>query len=476
MRRAWRLFASHREYRLLLAAGLVSLAGDWVLSVGLTYLVYRITGSTLASGIMLLAWWLPQILLGSLAGVFADRWDRRNTMVVADLLLAAGLLPLLLVHSAAQVWIIYLVTFWEGSVEQFFTPAQAALVPHLVDADELTAANGAFGQAQSVARLVGSAIGGLIAAYGGLAAVALSDAASFLVSAVLLTRVRDYGAIPRIPAGMSSGGGRETRAEWTAGIRKCVLDPILRLMVVFIVVTSVGEGINLVLLAPFVSRVLHGDASAYGTILSLQAVGGIAGGVLVSAYGHRLSMGMLVGIGSVLFGTVDLMLFLYPLALPELPPAGILIALAGLPGAALAAGYTTTLQVQAGNDHRGRVFGAFATIQAVAILLGIAAGGVLGSAIGIIPVLAAQGVGYCGIGLYLIAALRHPATTLKCAEHARVNRRLLTGQDGNRASASAPPSPQLRVQQLPSPRGCLRSNCGQPKVVTQLRLLRQEVR
>ena len=404
MRRAWRLVARHRGYRLLLAAGLVSLAGDWVLSVGLTYLVYRITGSTLASGIMLLAWWLPQILLGSLAGVFADRWDRRNTMVVTDLLLAAGLLPLLLVHGAGQVWIVYLVTFWEGSVEQFFTPAQAALVPHLVDADELTAANGVFGQAQSVARLAGSAIGGLAAAYGGLTAVALCDAASFLVSTLLLAQVRGYGTVPRIPRGMS-GGSRETRAEWMAGIRKCVHDPILRLMVAFIAVTSVGEGINLVLLAPFVSRILHGDASAYGTILSLQAVGGIAGGVLVAAYGHRLSLRVLVGAGSVLFGATDLMLFLYPLALPGLLPAGILIALAGLPGAALAAGYATALQIQAGDDHRGRVFGAFATVQAAAILLGIAAGGALGSSIGIIPVLAAQGVGYCGIGCYLTAAL-----------------------------------------------------------------------
>ena len=140
MRRAWQLVARNHGYRLLLTAGLVSLAGDWVLSVGLTYQVYRLTGSTLASGTMLLAWWLPQIPLGSVAGVLADRWDRRLTMVTADLLLAAGLLPLLLAHGAGQVWIVYLVAFWEGAVEQFFIPAQAASVPHLVAADELTAA------------------------------------------------------------------------------------------------------------------------------------------------------------------------------------------------------------------------------------------------------------------------------------------------------------------------------------------------
>jgi hypothetical protein len=115
----------------------------------------------------------------------------------------------------------------------------------------------------------------------------------------------------------------------------------------------------------------------------------------------------LVGAGSVLFGALDLMLFLYPLALPGLWPADILIALAGLPAAAVVAGYTTALQVQAGNDHRGRVFGAFATVSAATILLGIVIGGALGSVIGIIPVIAIQGAGYSGIGLYLIVALRH---------------------------------------------------------------------
>jgi MFS family permease len=215
MRRAWRLLARHRGYRLLLTAELVSLAGDWVLSIGLTYQVYRLTDSTLASGTMLLAWWLPQTLLGSPAGVLADRWDHRLTMVAADLLLAAGLLPLLLVHDAGQVWLVYLVVFWEGSVEQFFGPAQAAAVPHLVDAEELTAANGIYGQAQAVARLTGSAIGGVIAAHGGLAAVAVADGASFLLSAGLIARVRGYGTPP---ARTSARDRRETRAEWIAGI------------------------------------------------------------------------------------------------------------------------------------------------------------------------------------------------------------------------------------------------------------------
>ena len=103
--------------------------------MGLAYYVYVLTGSTLASALMLLASFVPQIALSSLAGVFVDRWDRKRTMVVANLLLAAGLLPLLAVQRRDQVWIIYVVVAAEGCVQQFFTPAEQALIPRLVADD-----------------------------------------------------------------------------------------------------------------------------------------------------------------------------------------------------------------------------------------------------------------------------------------------------------------------------------------------------
>ena len=140
IRALWQLVAGNRNYRLLLSAGVVSLTGDAIMAVGLTYYVYAVTGSTLASGTTLLAALLPQITLGSIAGVFVDRWDRRRTMIATNLLLAAGLMPLLLVHGAHQIWIVYLVALWEGAVEQLFAPAEAALVPNLVAEPDLVAA------------------------------------------------------------------------------------------------------------------------------------------------------------------------------------------------------------------------------------------------------------------------------------------------------------------------------------------------
>jgi Na+/melibiose symporter-like transporter len=146
-----------RGLRLLLSAGLISTTGDWVLRIGLAYYVYALTGSTVASALMLLASFLPQIVLGSVAGVFVDRWNCTRTMIVSNLLLAAGLLPLAAVRHPGQAWIVYAVMAWEGCVQQFFTPAEQSLLPRLVASDQLVTANALTGQSSDVSRLIGAA-------------------------------------------------------------------------------------------------------------------------------------------------------------------------------------------------------------------------------------------------------------------------------------------------------------------------------
>jgi Na+/melibiose symporter-like transporter len=253
-----------RDLRLLLSAGLVSVTGDWVLRVGLAYSVYALTGSTLASAVMLLCSFVPQIVLGSVAGVFVDRWSPRRTMVAADLLLAAGLLPLLLVHRPGQVWIGYAVAAWEGCVQQFFDPAEQRLIPRVAGEGHLVAANALVGQNRDVSRLVGSALGGVVAAVGGIALLALVDAASFLVSAGLLLHVRDRPG----PGSSLPGGLRRVRAEWIDGLRLSARRRVLRTIMIFLLITSIGEGVMNTLFAPFARSVLHAGAGGYGVIVA----------------------------------------------------------------------------------------------------------------------------------------------------------------------------------------------------------------
>ena len=408
MRATWRMLAARRDLRLVLSAGTISLTGDWVLIIGLIYRVYAVTGSTVASALTMASSSAPQVLLGAVAGVFADRWDRKRTMIVANLLLAAGLLPLLLVRGAGQVWIVFAVMFAEGSIKQFFSPAEQTLVPRLVPDNELLAANALNGQVSNASRLAGSAIGGILVAAGGLAAVTLTDVASFVASAVLLTLVRTSGgaAAPDPSGEQVRTGLRRIGAELRAGLGLSARNRVLRALMIFALVTSVGEGIMSTLFTPFAEHVLHGSSQEFGLIVAAQAVGGIAGGVVAASAGHRARASRLLSVGAIVFGLVDLAIFLYPLGYVAVWPAIAGMIIVGVPGALALAGLITLFQRNTEDAYRGRVFGAISTAEGVTVLAGTLGAGFLSRFAGIIPVLAIQGAGYVAAGIAMFVWLR----------------------------------------------------------------------
>ncbi len=103
--------------------------GDWVMSIALPIYVYQLTGSALATSGMAVARLLPALLLGSVAGVFVDRWDRKRTMIIANLVFAVIVLPLFALRSADWVWVAYVVSFGRSLISQFFRPAENAFLP-----------------------------------------------------------------------------------------------------------------------------------------------------------------------------------------------------------------------------------------------------------------------------------------------------------------------------------------------------------
>jgi predicted MFS family arabinose efflux permease len=407
LRTPWRLLRRRRDLRLLLAAGLVSMTGDWVLGIGLTYSVYAITGSTLASALTLLASFVPQVVAGSVAGVFVDRWDRKRTMVVCNLLLAVGLAPLLLLDTSAQIWVVYVVLLWESLVEVFFAPAEQALLPRLVDDADLVTANALNSQNQQLSRLIGSALGGIAAAAGGIAAVAVLDVATFLVAAGLVLRIRTTGRATERPdtADVIRGRVAALRDEWSEGLRAAWTSPVVRVLLVFSLITSTGEGIMGTLFAPYVRDVLHSGAQTLGVITSVQAIGGIAGGFVAASVGNHWSPVRMLGAGAVVFGMIDLAIFLYPLLLVSPWPAVLGMILVGVPGALAVAGLMTLLQRHTVDAQRGRVLGLLFMVRSVAVVVGTTCAGFLGEAVGIVPILAFQGVGYVVAGTLVLALL-----------------------------------------------------------------------
>src|SRR5262249_27182117 len=155
--------------------GMISFAGDWALFIALPVYVYDLTGSALVMGGMFIAQTLPRLLMGSVAGVFVDRWDRRRTVVAADLAGAAVLTLLLLVRPAGDVGLIYLVALLQASIALFFQPAESALVPHLVGEDQLLPANSLIALNWELTRLIAPPLGGLLMALYGIGSVVALD-------------------------------------------------------------------------------------------------------------------------------------------------------------------------------------------------------------------------------------------------------------------------------------------------------------
>lgn len=386
----------NRSFAVLWVGGLLSLTGDWLLMTGLPLVVYQLTGSAAALGLAVFARMAPRVVVGSVAGVFVDRWDRRKTMLVCNMLLAAGLLPLLLVRSADDLWLIAIVVLFEASVAQVYQPAEGALLPLIVPDEDLITANALNGLSMNVARLCGPPLGALLVATGGLTAVVVVDAASFMVAAGSVWLVR-----------ATASGHASQRAvwhEWLEGLNTVRHNSQARMLFIFVAITGVGEGLISTLFVPFATRVMHGDAFTYGALLSAQAVGGVAGGVLVGRFGSRVPPTVMLGGAAVLFGLGDLGLFYAPLFIDSALVPLALIACVGAPSAAMMAAILTLVQTSVSDQLRGRLLGTLFATTSLAGLIGTTVAGAFGDVVGIVPLLTVQALGYLLGGLVVLAS------------------------------------------------------------------------
>lgn len=387
-----------RNFALLWFGGLISLIGDWLLRIGLPVYVYTLTGSALATSIMFIVGFLPSFVLGSVAGVLVDRWDRRKTMIVSNLLLAVGLLPLLAVHSKETLWIVYIVQFFEACVSQLQLPAESALIPNLVSKEQLVSANALKTVSQSVSRFLGAALGGLLVGYLGLAGVTLLDVVSFLFVCVMLGLMRVSTQMPVIMKTEASTGilasWQNLVHDWVEGIQLIYRQRPVLLLFVMLAIQSVGEGIFTVLIVVFVEKVLGYGAAVYGSLSSLQALGSLIGGGLISLLGNRLSPVRMLGIGTFLFGFIDLLIINAPAFIPGLFIIMVLFVLVGIPGTGAIVGAYSLFQTLVEDKLRGRVFGAFMAVEALMNLIGMILAGTLGDRLGPVLMLNIQGSGY----------------------------------------------------------------------------------
>ena len=393
-----------RNYGLLWFAQLVSMIGDWALFAALPFFVYQITGSVLATGVMFMIQVLPPLLLGSVAGVFVDRWDRRWTMIGSSLFRGTVLVILLGVRSADKVWLVYLAGFLESAASQFFGPANNALLPTLVDEDQLLMANSLDSMGENSARLIGPALGGVLLASIGLQGVILVDIGSYLVAALLMFLIR-------VPVKESSTTTEESVGsaitdfwrEFVAGIKLVASTPPLSRIFLVLGIALLGDSILTVLLVAFFQDVVGVGSTEFGLVLTVRGVAGILGGLVMGAVGSKFEPNQLIPFGLIATGIALVAMVFWPIFTITL----LIMILLSVPLMAWLISSQTWIQTHAPGEYRGRVFGVYGTFSALLMLVGMAFASGLGDTLGISNTLYVGGSVYILSGLLALVLLRN---------------------------------------------------------------------
>ncbi len=327
-----------RSFGSMWTAQVISQSGDAVFDVALLWLVYVTTGSIALVGITQAAVLLPLVLAAPVAGVYADRLNRRNQMIASNLAQGAVTAAISVLYAvnllSFPVLILLVLLLYTGAV--FFRAASNAMLPRIVRKEDLAAANGLFSLSTSANQLVSYSVGGLVIVVLGAEVSVSYDSLTFFVAAVLLTLVAaSYGQARGAANGATPGTGRPSFArEFLEGLGYVRRTRLFRELIVFGLVVNFFAGAMVTLLAPYSKDWIHGDAATYGFVLASFALGSIVGALGIGKVNYRAYVGRLLFAGilasAVLFIVAGLVTVI-PLALPVFFGIGILIAVVNQP-------------------------------------------------------------------------------------------------------------------------------------------------
>jgi MFS family permease len=294
---------------------LISGTGDEITLLALPWLVLQITHSPFQLGIVAALQNLPFLLFTLIAGVYADRWDRRRIMLAADLLRFASLatIPIAAFFGVLTIVHVYLVAFLAGIGRVWFDVAHYALLPGIVETEQLVDANSKFQTSDGVSVLLGPSIGGFLIKLAGAANAIAVDAVSFLVSAV---------AIFTLPSLRARQSPAEVgwKAQLVGGLRylidhRPIFENALALLAILFFSTMVDA-----VFVFYAQHELHLDAALTGIVLAAAGLGPIIFGSLAPQIRRRFRLGQLMVAAAIIVGPLLAVLDL-ALILPR--PLGI---------------------------------------------------------------------------------------------------------------------------------------------------------
>jgi MFS family permease len=344
------LLRRNRDVRMVFGAQVVSYLGDWFAFVALAGLVEDVTDSRFLVSLVLVSMTIPGLFMSPIAGSFADRFDRRKILIVVSILQAFAAL-LLLLHSAAGIWITFVSQCLIAGLASFVGPSTSASVPNLVDNDDdLRKTNALFGSTWGTMLAVGAALGGVFAAAFGRNAAFIANAVSFVVAALLFSGVKRPMQSERT---QNSNKGRvRPIADMKEAINVAKKDPVILALLCSKMTFAVGAGI-VSQLAVLASNVFNVGDSGRGLLIGVRGIGSGLGPILGARIAGRDMAKLLKVCGYA--GLVFAVCYVGAALSPFIGMAAVFIALAHLSGGAQWTLSTLGLQMEAPDHVRGRV-------------------------------------------------------------------------------------------------------------------------
>jgi MFS family permease len=381
-------------FRLLWLSLLPGTLGMMMASVAFGYVAYQLSGSTATLAIVNAGWGLPMVLLSPAAGVVADRFPRRNVLLLTQGLvgLTAVAAWILIATGTIQVWHLFLVTLAQGTAFAFNIPARQALIAELVGPKELANALALYNAGLNFNRVAGPAIGGALLTLPAMGASGVFAVMSglYLLVLVLLQRI----PATRLPvrSELRTGTTRtrsalSTLGQMSVGLRYVAERPALRALMLLAFLPLLFAGPYQSLMPAVAARVFHVDAAGLGALLTANGLGALCGSLVLAALSGRLPLARLQSVAGLLLGGG---LVAFALCGAFGPALG-LIAVVGGASAVYTAVNNTLLIGTTPPEYHGRVMGVYMMTFATMPLAGLPTAW-LADQIGLSPTLALCGI------------------------------------------------------------------------------------
>jgi predicted MFS family arabinose efflux permease len=397
--RVFRAF-QYRDFRVMWFGACTSSIGTWMQKLAQSWLVYDISGSAFYLGLDAFLGEIPIMLFSLVGGVFADRTSRRKLLIISQVIqmTCAFLLAALVYFGMRNIWPIMVLSFTVGVAQSFGGPAYSALVPSLVEAEDLPNAIALNSIQFNLARVIGPVLGGLALKNLGAPWCFGLNGISFVAVIISLTVIR----VTFKPVAHGAQSVLESMKQGFGFIRQ--RESMVTLIFLAFAMTVLGFPM-IAFLPVFARQVFHSGPEAYTALLSSSGLGSVAGALIVAALGRKSNLGKAALLMLLVFG-VTMTSFAVS---KQLVWSCVFLFLSGAAMIAVFAMVSSLVQLITANDMRGRVMSVYNVAFRGGMPIGsIILGGVI-QQIGAPPVIAFNGALLFALALYFLLVQRRVA-------------------------------------------------------------------